>query len=348
MRARTPTTGSNGKPYVDEWEDISIDDNAARLNALLGGEIDMMSQLDFAQAKAQKETGEIQVIDAPSPAFQVFLMRVDRPPFDDPLVRQAFRLIVDRQALIDGALGGFGTPANDLFGKGLPYYADRLPVREQDLEQAKALLEQAGKRGLKVTLQTSDIVPGFTRRPRCSREQAKGAGVTVEVKKEAANAYFDTSLLYTKMDFAQSYWTTGSLAAFYAQALVSKAVWNETHWKDPAFDALIRKAHRRHERGRGHRPAGIRCSRSSTTRAATSAGRTRTSSTPPRRTCSGIEPSAFFNLGGWNYRDVWLEPVGRMSCARRTSARGRALRAPAGARTPIAPLRRRAASPRRC
>ena len=38
----------------------------------------MMSQLDFAQAKAQKETGKIQVIDAPSPAYQVFIMRVDR------------------------------------------------------------------------------------------------------------------------------------------------------------------------------------------------------------------------------------------------------------------------------
>ncbi len=98
-----------GKPYVDEWEDISISDNAARLNALLAGEIDMMSQLEFAQAKAQQEAGEIQVIDSPSPAIQVILMAVDEPPFDDPLVRQAFRLIPDREAMINAALGGFGT-----------------------------------------------------------------------------------------------------------------------------------------------------------------------------------------------------------------------------------------------
>ena len=43
-------------------------------------------------------------------------MRVDRPPFNDVNVRQAFRLIVDRQALINVALGGFGTLGNDLFG----------------------------------------------------------------------------------------------------------------------------------------------------------------------------------------------------------------------------------------
>ena len=88
-------------------------------------------------------------------------MRVDRPPFNDVHVRQAFRLIVDRQALINGALGGFGTVGNDLFGKGLPYYAKSLPVREQDLEQAKSLLKKAGKSNLTVTLQTSDIVPGL-------------------------------------------------------------------------------------------------------------------------------------------------------------------------------------------
>ena len=202
----------------------------------------MMSQLDFAQAKAQKSAKKIQVIDAPSPAYQVFIMRVDRPPFNDVKVRQAFRLIVDRQALINVALGGFGTPGNDLFGRGLPYFAKSLPVRKQDIEQAKSLLKSAGKTNLSVTLQTSDIVPGFTAAATLLAQQAQQAGVKVQIKTEPANAYFDTSLLYTKMTFAQSYWTTGSLAAFYSQALDSKAVWNETHFKHASFDALMRKA----------------------------------------------------------------------------------------------------------
>lgn len=64
---RNPNYWEEGKPYVDEWEDISIDDNAARLNALLAGEIDMMSQLPFAQAKDQQQRGEIQVLAAERP-----------------------------------------------------------------------------------------------------------------------------------------------------------------------------------------------------------------------------------------------------------------------------------------
>ena len=67
VRRRTRTTGRTGKPYVDEWEDISIDDNTARLNALLSGEIDTMSQLDYAAGEGAPTTGEITVVIAAEP-----------------------------------------------------------------------------------------------------------------------------------------------------------------------------------------------------------------------------------------------------------------------------------------
>jgi peptide/nickel transport system substrate-binding protein len=302
---RNPNYWDEGKPYVDEWEDISIDDNSARLNALLAGEIDMMSQLPFAQAKQQQELGEIQVISAESPALQVILMAVDIPPFDDVRVRQAFRLIADRQALIDGALFGFGSLGNDLAGKGLPFFAEDLPVREQDLEQAKALLAEAGQENLSVTLHTSDIVPGFVEAATLFAEQAKGAGVTVEVKKEPANAYFDTSLLYTKLDFAQSFWTFSSIPIWYEQALLSDAVWNETHWRDEEFDQMVRDAQGApdeetatelwHQIQQTQYDEGgyIVWANQNLVDAAS-------------QQVQGIVPSSFFNLGGWNYRDVWL------------------------------------------
>ncbi|MDW8339074.1 MAG: ABC transporter substrate-binding protein [Thermoleophilia bacterium] len=305
LGVRNESYWEEGKPYVDEWEDISIDDNTARLNALLAGEIDMMSQLPFTQARAEKDAGRIQVIDAPSAAAQVFLMRVDTPPFDDVRVRQAFRLIPDRQALIEGALAGFATVGNDLAGKGLPYFLDVEPP-EQDLERAQALLREAGHESLTVTLHTSDIVPGFVEAATLFAEQAKGAGVTVNVKREAANAYFDTSLLYTKLPFAQSFWTLSSLAAWYTQAVLSDAVWNETHFKDPAYDKLIQDAigaadeetarelwEQVQQRQLDEGGYIVWANQNIVDAAANYVG--------------GVRPSSFFNLGGWNYRDVWLE-----------------------------------------
>ena len=268
-----PNYWDAGKPYVDEWEDISIDDNAARLNALLGGEIDMMpDRADPGQGAP--EDGKIQVLRAPSTAAHVFLMATDVAPFDDPLVRQALRLVPDRQGLIDRALLGFGTIANDLPGAGLWNFADDLPPRDQDLDQAKALLAQAGKVDLEVTLQTSDIVPGFVEAATLFAEQAKDAGVKVNVKKEAANAYFDTSKLYTKMAFAQSFWTFGSWGSCTSRRCwLGRQVWNETHFRDPAFDKLIRDAQAATDEAAARR-SGTRSSRSSTTRAATSSGPT--------------------------------------------------------------------------
>ena len=302
---RNPNYWEEGKPYVDEWEDISIDDNAARLNALLAGEIDMMSQLPFAQAKDQQQRGEIQVLAADSPAIQVFIMAVDIAPFDDERVRQAFRLIPDRQALIDGALFGFGTVGNDLAGRGLPFFAEELPEREQDLEQARSLLKQAGAENLEVTLHTSDIVPGFVEAATLLAQQAKGAGVSIEVKKEPASAYFDTSLLYTKLDFAQSFWTFSSLPIWYEQSLLSDAVWNETHWREPSFDKLIRDAQGAPDESTATELWG-RVQQIQYDQGGYIVWSNQQLVDGASTQVKGLEPSSFFNLGGWNYRDVQL------------------------------------------
>jgi peptide/nickel transport system substrate-binding protein len=293
-----------GKPYVDEWEDISIDDNTARLNALLAGKIDMLSQLDPRQARAQLRRKQIQVLNAPSSTVQVFLMAVDIDPFKDKRVRQAFRLIPDRQALIDGALSGFATAGNDLPGRGLPFWLNK-PVRRSDPERARSLLRQAGKEGLEVTLHTSDIVPGFVEAATLFAQQAKKAGVQVNVKKEPANAYFDTSLLYTKLDFAQSFWTVTALGQWYPQSLLSKAVWNETHWRQQSYDRLIQSAigapNLAVARKRWRQVQEIQYDDGgyivwANINLVDGVG----------KHVRGMRPSSFFNLGGWNYRDVWL------------------------------------------
>jgi peptide/nickel transport system substrate-binding protein len=303
---RNPSYWQEGKPYVEEWEDISIDDPQARLNALLSGEIDALTQLSQVQAKAQLDAGQIQVVEAPSPSVQVFFMAVDIEPFTDPRVREAFRLIPDRQALVDIALAGFATPGNDLVGNGLPYFGSDFPVREQDLERAKSLLEEAGQAGLEVTVHTADIVPGFVEAATLFAEQAKGAGVKVNVKKEAANAYFDTSKLYTKLDFGNSFWTMASLGAFYTQAMLSDAVWNETHWRDPEFDKLIRAAQAATSEEAAaeawHRVQEIQYNEGGYIVWANVSLLDAVGSQ-----VRGVVPSGFFNLGGPSYRDLWLD-----------------------------------------
>ena len=88
----------SGKPYIDQLQMVSIEDNTARLNALLNGQIHALVNLDFVQAKAHKNDKSLNLIVAKAPFTVPIYMRLDREPFKDNRVRQALRLVVDRAA----------------------------------------------------------------------------------------------------------------------------------------------------------------------------------------------------------------------------------------------------------
>jgi peptide/nickel transport system substrate-binding protein len=295
-----------GKPYFDEWEDISIPDNTARLNALLAGQVDAMAQLEFTAAKAQEATGQINVLNGESPVWQVLTMRVDQAPFTDNRVREAFRLIADRQAIVDGALSGFGTPSNDLFGLNIQYWAEDLPVREQDIEKAKSLLKAAGQENLSVTLQTSSLIPGFIQTATLFAQQAKEAGVTVNVKKEPPENYFNPELAYTKYTFGQSNWQAVSMSTFYPLALTINAPYNETHWKKASFDKLVREAEAQPDENKAaeiwHEVQKIQYDEGGYL------GTANVNNVDGLATyVKGAVPSGFWNLSAFAYRDWWFE-----------------------------------------
>jgi peptide/nickel transport system substrate-binding protein len=231
-----------GKPYVDSLKIVAISDNTARLNALLSGQVDAMAQLPTELAKAHAAAGDMTVLVAPSPQAMMFYMDTTKAPYTDARVTLAMKLLVDRKALVAGAIGGYGTVGNDIVGKGLPFYDSTLPQREQDIDQAKSLLKAAGQEKLTVELSTSDIFPGFVEAATLLKQQAKAAGVTINIKNVASNSYYNPSLAYLKMPFAETQWPVNSLKFFYLQALAPDAPYNETHWKSAPWSALLAKA----------------------------------------------------------------------------------------------------------
>jgi peptide/nickel transport system substrate-binding protein len=239
---RNPNYWVSGKPYADALQITTIDDNTARLDALLSGQIDLMAQLAGAQAKAHQSSGDITVLLAKSPQPLMFYMDTTQKPFTDNNVRLAMKLIADRPALVAGAISGFGTVGNDIVGAGLPFYDTQLPQRVQDIAQAKSLLHKAGQDNLTVTLMTSPVISGFVESATLLANQAKAAGVNIQLKQVPPSSYYNPQLLYLKMAFAQTQWPPPSLKFFYLQALSSKAAYNETHWNDKAWNDLLFKA----------------------------------------------------------------------------------------------------------
>jgi peptide/nickel transport system substrate-binding protein len=243
-----PDYWESGKPYVDELVvDSSFTDNNSIFNALLSGKINLFPTLPLVTAREQLSSKQVQILASSFAAESyMFLMRVDKGHFADNRVRQAFKLLVDRQAMIDGAWAGFGTPAYDLLAPGTQYYASDLKVT-QDVEKAKSLFKAAGVLGETFVLPTSDFLPGMVESSTILAEQAAAAGVKVVVNTTSAATYFTPAGGFLTRDFGMEVdQPVGSLLAAYLSEYTLGSPYPDTHWgKQPggaADEKLISRA----------------------------------------------------------------------------------------------------------
>jgi peptide/nickel transport system substrate-binding protein len=228
---RNPNYWRTGQPYFDTVTITDFSDSTAQVNALLGGQIDAMTDVPAAQVSAVKSQG-LGVLISKTGAWIPLCMAVDMPPFDDVRVRQAMRLIVDRQAMIEQILSGYGTLAKDLYSPFDDGYDASLPQRTQDIEQAKSLLKAAGKDGMSVDLHTTNGANGMIGMATVFATQAKEAGITVNVKNEP-NFYSDN---YLKVAFSGDYWGTRGYLNQVQQGSLPNSPYNETHWPPKSGD----------------------------------------------------------------------------------------------------------------
>ncbi len=225
---------------VDELVIIDFADDAAKVNAMLAGQIQTTDNLPTYLVESIRDQGA-QALISESGGWLPFTMRVDLEPFSDPLVREALRLMTDRQQLIDQALNGYGTLGNDLYSPFDPGYADDLPQREHDPEQAAALLAQAGQSGLQIEVVTSTAVgSGGVEAANLFAQQAKQAGVQVRVNKVDSSTFYGEQ--YLQWPFAQDFWATRNYIPQAAQCALASSPYNETHFDDPEFEDLIMRA----------------------------------------------------------------------------------------------------------
>lgn len=224
-----------GRPYPDELEIIEFKEPTTRIAALLAGQIDMANSLLPEQAGLLGNSAKLLV--SKTNTWQSFDMNIRHPAFSDPRVRQAFRLIADRDDLVKRALQGQGRIGNDLYSPQDPSFDHSIPQRGQDIDQARALLRQAGKEALSVELVTS---PMGTASALVFAEQAKKAGVDIQVKKVDL-ATFDGPAW---KDWAIS--TGGTLGLSWLPTALHidapTAVANHTQFTDPRFGELFNAA----------------------------------------------------------------------------------------------------------
>ncbi|MDN5917467.1 MAG: ABC transporter substrate-binding protein [Pseudonocardia sp.] len=228
------------EPHVDRLELINFAEDDARVNALLSAQVDAIDQVPLALTGVMEAYDTVRVLTSPTASWLPFTMRVDVAPFDDVRVRQALRLIAGRTEMVNQVLSGQGAIANDLYSRFDPDYLSSLPNREQDLDRAKDLLAAAGKPRLSVELVTSPIQAGTVEAAQVFATQARDAGVEIGLRRVDTSTFFSDQ--YLSWEFAQSFWNTRNYLPQAASSSMPEAPFNETHWTDPEYVALIRRA----------------------------------------------------------------------------------------------------------
>ena len=222
---------------------LNFSDDAAKVNALLAGQVQSLDNLPTYLAGAIEGQGAKTLVSE-SGGWVPFTMRVDTKPFNDNRVREAMRLIVDRQQIIDQAFNGFGRVANDLYGPFDPdYLGNDLPQREPDIDKARSLLKAAGEENLQIELVTSSGVgAGAVEAASLFVQQAKAAGVDVRLNKVDGAIFFGDQ--YLSWIFAQDFWSTRLYLPQAASCALKSSPYNDTHFDNEKFAGLIQSAQR--------------------------------------------------------------------------------------------------------
>ncbi len=251
VHVRNPNYWRSGQPYFDKVIIIDFPDDTARVNALLGGQVDAITDVPPAQVAVVNNHSGTHVLESPSAAWTPICMRVDAAPFDDVRVRQAMRLIANRPQMVQQALSGHGKIGNDLYAPFDEAFASDLPQRVQDIAKAKSLLKAAGHDGLTVDLQSTNGALGMNEGAQVFAQQAKAAGVTINVKILDSGAFYGDQ--YLKWPMSTDFWGSRNYLSQVAAGSLPTSPYNETHWpdsKDNSFLSLYNQALRTVDRAK--------------------------------------------------------------------------------------------------
>ena len=177
-----------------------INDATAQVAALYAGDLDYMPSLSAPEMFAQfKGDANFTTLQGTTEGETILAMNNKHPALSDVRVRRALMHAIDRQALIDGAMYGSGTPIGSHFPPHHPAYVDLTGVYAFDPAKAKALLKEAGHDKLELLLKLPP--PSYARRGgEVIAAMLADVGVTATIENVEWAQWLD--LVYKKKQYA--------------------------------------------------------------------------------------------------------------------------------------------------
>ena len=237
---KNPNYFKQGQPYFDELELLTIVDPAARTNALITGDVDLIDRVDLKTAHLLEKRPNIVLEETKGKLHYTLPMFSDVAPFDDNNVRQALKYAINREQMAESILFGHGSVGNDNPINNLyPEFNPNIEQTQYDADKAKYYLKQAGLESLQVSLHMADAAfAGAIDAGVLYQESARKAGIEIDVVREPNDGYW--SDVWLKKPWCGSYWLgRTSTYAVFRDLYAADADWNESHFQNERFNILL-------------------------------------------------------------------------------------------------------------
>ena len=233
-----------GESFIDELQYVDLgDDPSATMGALASQQVhgNYAPDADITQFDVLKTLPHLTIHEALTAQTAVARIQVDRPEFQDPRVRKAFRLAVDTPRCLEIAHRNIGAPGEHHHV--CPVHPDykKLPFMQRDVEAAKKLLAEAGHpNGIDVEIASKKAPAWELQAVQTMVEQWKDAGIRVKINVMPSAQFWD---VWDKVPFGFTSWAHRPLG-FMVLALGyrSGVPWNESRFDDAEFDTLLTQA----------------------------------------------------------------------------------------------------------
>jgi peptide/nickel transport system substrate-binding protein len=173
-----------GPPALERFIVVIVDEPTTKLAALTSGELDVAG-IQPAHASFVRRDPALRVVSYPLNFTYGLVFNTRRPPFDDPVIRRAVSMALDRQEIVDGYLYGFGTPAWGPVPPDVPGYLP--PTRPAGgAEAARALLH-----GRHVEFELLTVGSGEAALEQMIQARLAAIGITARIRQLELAAFLD-------------------------------------------------------------------------------------------------------------------------------------------------------------
>jgi peptide/nickel transport system substrate-binding protein len=178
-----PTYWESGLPKLASLDYKILPEDSSRLAAVRTGEIQLTTLIDPISVEAAAKSDGVQTLTQDTTDYYLLGLNCAKAPFDNPKVRQALSLAIDRQAIIDAVFFGQGKVSGPIVPT-LGDWAqplDKVPNYTVDTDQAKALLAEAGQSSLSFKIVVGSLTADFQNIALVIQDQLKKIGVTADL-----------------------------------------------------------------------------------------------------------------------------------------------------------------------